>query len=116
VTKGVYPPIGPSYSPEISQIVNRMLAVDAKSRPSCEQILNMKIVQDKIKSLRTEQNNERVYQSAETYISARGEKDELLQTIKVPHNLKHLSSRLPKSNYVKKREENRNDVSKNATT
>lgn len=61
VTKGVYPPIGPSYSPEISQIVNRMLAVDAKSRPSCEQILNMKIVQDKIKSLRTEQNNERVY-------------------------------------------------------
>ena len=61
VTKGVYPPIGSAYSPEIGQVVNRMLGVDAKSRPSCEQILNMKIVQDKIKALKVETYNERVY-------------------------------------------------------
>jgi isochorismate synthase EntC len=32
------------------------------------------------------------------------EQNELLQTIRVPHNLTHLTGRLPKSNYVKKRE------------
>lgn len=35
------------------------------------------------------------------------EENELLQTIKVPLNLAHLSSRLPKSNYARKRDENK---------
>lgn len=44
VTKGAYPPIGPNYSPEIAQIVQRMLTVEAKLRPSCDQILGMKSI------------------------------------------------------------------------
>ena len=50
------------------------------------------------------------------------EKNELLQTIKVPMNLAHLSSRLPKSNYARKRDESKlkevlaKKVDKTATT
>jgi len=50
----------------------------------------MKIVQEKIKALKLETYNERVYLSEEPYIGRSSEKDELLQTIKVPNNLKNL--------------------------
>jgi serine/threonine protein kinase len=49
VTKGVYPPIGPSYSAELAQVVAKMLQVDPKNRPSCDQILALKVVVEKCK-------------------------------------------------------------------
>lgn len=39
VTKGIYPPIGPNYSNELAQVVAKMLQVDPKFRPNCDQIL-----------------------------------------------------------------------------
>ena len=36
VTKGAYPPIGPNYSPELAQVVAKMLQVEPKNRPSCD--------------------------------------------------------------------------------
>jgi hypothetical protein len=56
--------------------------------------------------LKGESDNDKQYQSVE-YTTAGNENDELLQTIRVPNNLAHLSSRLPKSNYMKKREDNK---------
>lgn len=49
VTKGAYPPIGPNYSSELSHVVAKMLNVDPKYRPTCEQILNSRIIGEKCK-------------------------------------------------------------------
>lgn len=54
VLKGVYPAIANSFSAEMAIIISRMLQVDPKTRPSCQQILEMEIVRDRCRALKIE--------------------------------------------------------------
>ena len=48
VLKGQYPPISHKFSKELSQIIAKLLTVDAKARPSTKEILRMEIIKKKI--------------------------------------------------------------------
>ena len=43
VMKGVYPKIPTHYSSDLSAILNQLLQVDPKKRPTCEQLLHMPV-------------------------------------------------------------------------
>lgn len=51
VLKGAYPPIDPSYSKELQGVVQSMLRVDHKLRPSCAEILDLDHVRESCKRL-----------------------------------------------------------------
>jgi NIMA (never in mitosis gene a)-related kinase len=104
VLKGQYPPISHKFSKELSQIIAKLLTVDAKARPSTKEILRMEII--KKKAVELEQTNEH-FEANDTFASLQdtdANSDPLLKTIRVPNNLTNLTSRLPKSNYSKLRE------------
>ena len=44
VQKGVYDPIPSFYSPELANMINMLLTVQAKKRPTAEQILQNSII------------------------------------------------------------------------
>ena len=93
VIKGQYSRIPDRFSNDLFQIVQFLLQVNPKSRPSCEQILNHPIVQKRIeyfKSLSGEKEN-----------NNSGNNKSLLKTIHMPKNLLFLSDKLPKPNYDK---------------
>ena len=53
VKKGVYALISNKlYSSELSKIITKLLVVAPKIRPSCEEILNMPIIQHKINEIK----------------------------------------------------------------
>ena len=79
-----------------------MLNVEPKLRPSCAQLLEMPQVRKRIMKLFPDEDfgDSSLY----TYDEDTHEStfhNELLNTIKVPHNLAQLTKRLPKSNYSK---------------
>lgn len=41
VLKGAYPEIPKKYTKDLSDVIMRMLSVEARLRPSCEQLLEM---------------------------------------------------------------------------
>ena len=93
VIKGQYSRIPDRFSNDLFQIVQFLLQVNPKSRPSCEQILNHPIVQKRIeyfKSISGEKENNNP-----------GNSKSLLKTIHMPKNLLFLSDKLPKPNYDK---------------
>ena len=51
VNKGIYPKIPKHYSKDLSLLIKMMLYVDPNKRPSCEDLLNMPIIQQKAKIL-----------------------------------------------------------------
>jgi len=94
VIKGQYSRIPDRFSNDLFQIVQFLLQVNPKSRPSCEQILNHPIVQKRIeyfKSISGEKENN----------NNSGNSKSLLKTIHMPKNLLFLSDKLPKPNYDK---------------
>ena len=82
VLKGAYPSIPSRYSKDLSSMIKTLLQVSPTKRPSCKQILHMPAVDEHLLE-------------EETYDISQ----ELLNTIKFPRNIKHLSNRLPKSQY-----------------
>lgn len=82
VMKGIYPSIPSRYSKDLSTMIATLLNVSASKRPSCSQILHMPACEEHL----LEEENYEISQ-------------ELLNTIKLPRNLKHLNNRLPKSQY-----------------
>ena len=82
VMKGIYPAIPATYSKDLSSLIATLLQVSPSKRPSCSQVLHMPAVDEHLK----EEDNYEICQ-------------ELLNTIKFPRNIKHLSNRLPKSQY-----------------
>ena len=49
VLKGSYPPIPSHYSMDMRQLIKTLLQVQPQARPNCEQILDMAIVQKRIR-------------------------------------------------------------------
>jgi len=82
VVKGVYPRIPRIYSNDLAQLIAQMLTVDPRNRPSAWQVLQMSC------ALRRAPTPKPVAVSPT-----------LLQTIKVPRNLRQLAERLPRSQY-----------------
>ncbi|CAI2386759.1 unnamed protein product [Moneuplotes crassus] len=92
VIKGKYQQIPSCYSKELRHIIKAMLIVDCKERPSCEALLNCKLVKSKKEAL---------------LLFSDSESDSiLLKTIKLPKNLTSLYDRLPESQYSTKESQN----------
>lgn len=51
VLKGLYPPISQKYSRELASIIAKMLNVESKNRPDCNEILNFDFIQKKAQLL-----------------------------------------------------------------
>ena len=84
VQKGIYPKIPSFYSEDLSSIIALLLQVSAKSRPSCDELLQNRILAKKQKELLIEEAATKV---------------DLLGTIILPKNLKILREKLPKPHY-----------------
>lgn len=82
VIKGIYPPIPPGYSHDLTNIISQMLQVNPVTRPSCQRILEQDMVRRHMRGIGVELS-----------------KNDLLSTIKYVPSLRELSSRLPAPNY-----------------
>ncbi|CAK56711.1 unnamed protein product (macronuclear) [Paramecium tetraurelia] len=90
IQTGVYDPIPGKYSKDLSEVIKLMLQVVPRNRPSSDAILKNPIVIRNSGSLLVEEE-------------VGGKKvAKLLQTIKLPYNLKQLKGNLPKANYENK--------------
>lgn len=98
VLKGAYPEIPKKYTKDLADVIMRMLSVEPRLRPSCEQILDMEQVKKRMSKLFPSNESRDIVEYDDEHHS---EENELLNTIKVPHNLAQLTKRLPKSNYSK---------------
>ena len=88
ILQGKYAPIPTTFSKELAQLVNLMLQLKPKNRPTSEKLLKMPIVQRKMEELHLNDNMGKSH-----------DHKELLATIKMPKKLQYLTDRLPKSNY-----------------
>lgn len=103
VLKGAYPEIPKKYTKDLADVIMRMLSVDPRLRPNCQQILEMEQVRKRYHKLFPNESSTDVTRGDDTY-GRTGDADDiskfdLLNTIKVPQNLAQLTKRLPKSNY-----------------
>jgi NIMA (never in mitosis gene a)-related kinase len=96
VLKGVYPKIAAIYSPELSNMIKTLLQVEPAIRPTCDQILQMDSIKKRMGLLKNLPSDE--VQIDESLLNLN-----LLNTIKLPKNLSHLTKDLPKSNYISNR-------------
>jgi len=88
VAKGEYVGIPLMYSTELSNVIRKLLQVNAANRPNCNQILESaeaKVILGET-LMKLEPSKEEI-------------KGELLNTIKVPNNFKVVNLNLPKANY-----------------
>ncbi|CAI2360523.1 unnamed protein product [Moneuplotes crassus] len=88
VCKGKYANIPAIYSSDLKRIISLMMQLKPNKRPTADEILNSKIVKDKIDELYIE----------ESETSSNIDKN-LLETILIPEEMKNIQSSLPKSNY-----------------
>lgn len=86
VIKGAYPEIPKKYTKDLSDVIMRMLSVEPKLRPSCQQILEMDQVLKRMHKLYPNQNadDQLIYNIEEEEDSSLLNKNGLLNTIKVP--------------------------------
>jgi NIMA (never in mitosis gene a)-related kinase len=89
ILKGVYPRIPNQYSAELANVVKSLITVTPELRPSCDKILEMPIMVQKIRQLFPND------------ISSISIETSLLKTIRLPKNLMNLTDKLPKPNYGK---------------
>ncbi|CAD8084523.1 unnamed protein product [Paramecium sonneborni] len=90
IQTGVYDSIPAKYSKDLSEVIKLMLQVNPRNRPSSDAILKNSLVIKNSGSLLVEEE-------------VGGKKvAKLLQTIKLPYNLKQLKGNLPKANYENK--------------
>lgn len=99
VLKGAYPEIPKKYTKDLSDVIMRMLSVEPRLRPSCDQILEMEQVKKRMYKLFPSNESRDIVEYDDEQQAMH--ENELLNTIKVPHNLAQLTKRLPKSNYSK---------------
>ena len=103
VLKGAYPEIPKKYTKDLADVIMRLLSVESKLRPTCQQILDMAQVRKRAAKLFPEDtafdNQDNGIYNIEEETDPGLESNELLNTIKVPQNLAQLTKRLPKSNY-----------------
>jgi len=89
VKKGIFDPIPSVYSSELEHFISMCLQVSASARPSCDQLLNTPLVQKKGLELLKDLND------------ASPRLPELLETIRIPKNIRWLSKQLPKPKYTR---------------
>ena len=99
IQRGIYEPIMNFYSEELKNIINLMLRTDPNMRPSTGQILRSRIIMNKKKELKLDEELDRI--EMEKY-----DKRELIGTIKMPRNLKEINGNLPKDKYNKNKKNN----------
>jgi hypothetical protein len=90
VQKGQFDRIPSRYSNDLFSVISSCLQVSASARPNCDQLLSNPKVQ------RYVQNMDILIEPEKDIKEARRQ---LLETIKLPKNLKLLKEKLPKSNY-----------------
>lgn len=89
VCKGIYPRIPGKYTTDLAAMIDALLKVDPKKRPSTEQILHMPVFIAKW--------NEHKEVFAEANLSHEEAQENLLGTIRVPKNMSLLGERLPRA-------------------
>ena len=88
VIRGKYNSVPRGYSKELSKMIEMLLKVDAKNRPSLEQILSHPIIMQKMHLIPEEiKIQDNLQKSVDSAL--------LLDTIKVPKNIRLLKKRLP---------------------
>ncbi len=95
VVRGYYPDISSRYSKDLSEILKLMIQTEVGARPSCDELLKMPIIKNRIDFFNNKNNigNEIKQENEKLH-------KELLSTIKIPKNMSYLSRNLPKPNYV----------------
>ena len=94
IQRGIYKPIMNYYSEELRTIINLMLKTDPNMRPTTGQILKSKIILNKKKELKIGEESDFI--DIEKY-----EQKKLIDTIKMPRNLKEINGNLPTNKYNK---------------
>lgn len=96
VIKGKYPRIPEHFSQEMATVIKFMLQVSPSYRPTCDQILQLPIIESLVKKFFPEENgaNSTAIHSADENIN-----EQLLKTIRLSKNIFSLTERLPKSKY-----------------
>lgn len=84
VIRGIFPPIPPGYSPDLSSVISLMLQVNPVNRPTCSKLLEMELVRRHDRGMASVISN-----------------NDLLSTIKFVPSMREMSSRLPAANYEK---------------
>ena len=92
ICKGVYQPIPKHFSAELTDLLKQMLNVNPSGRPGIEKIMAIPIIATKVAEISEKIDNK--VQSRPPL--AHGS---LLDTIKMPRNLRILKEMLPKANY-----------------
>ena len=102
IQRGIYEPIMSFYSDELKKLIYLMLRTDPNLRPNTGQILKSKIIINKKRELKI---GEELYKiEMERY-----EKKELIDTIKIPRNLKEINGNLPTNKYNKNKTKKLNE-------
>ena len=83
VLKGAYPEVPKKYTKDLADVIMRMLSVEPRLRPSCEQILEMDQVKRRMHKL-FPNNDSRDIVEYDDENHQPEEHNELLNTIKVP--------------------------------
>lgn len=97
VLKGQYPPIPSHYSMDMRQLIKTLLAVDAAQRPDTHQILNMPIIQKRMRKYFGGKDDQGSGTKLADLTSNNFADSELLRTIKLSKNL--FKMKLPKATY-----------------
>lgn len=92
VTSGKFTPIPSTYSKDLSEVVKACLKVNPKTRPTCDELLEMSQVQNNLGA---------TLKGLDVQLPQ--QMNGLLGTIKLPRgqHISKISSRLPKANYEK---------------
>ena len=85
ISLGKYYPIPHFYSEELGKLISMMIVVDARRRANAENLINCDIVKKRIKGF---------YESSKKAL--------LIQTIKMPRNIRDINEKLPKARYEEK--------------
>ncbi|KRX09722.1 Protein kinase-like domain [Pseudocohnilembus persalinus] len=93
VQRGVFERIPRTYSDELYGVIQLCLKVNPQMRPSCKQLLNNPLVKKNIQQFQNEE------QQMEMNTVELNQNFNLLNTIKVPKNMKNLYEKLPKNKY-----------------
>lgn len=95
VIKGKYPRIPEHFSQEMATVIKFMLQVSPSYRPTCDQILNLPIIESLIKKFFPDD------QSGSTMPHSGDDQNNeiMLKTIRLSKNIFSLTERLPKAKY-----------------
>lgn len=89
VVAGRYSPLPRKYSDALGRVISQMLRVNARERPSADTLLRSP---ELVAKLALDEVNHYVHKSSDSNV-------DLMETIKVPGNLRHLNCALPKPCY-----------------